>query len=69
MPSSLLGCPAQAQRMLLFGRKKKKKRRISFSILGKFGSLQQMVGKEKQSLRPTQSELKIPCLAGEAPQE
>lgn len=47
-------------------KKKKKKRRISFSILRKFGSLQQTVGKEKQSLRPTQSKLKIPHLSGEA---
>jgi len=47
----------------------KKERRVSFSISGKSGALQQMVGKEKQLWRPAQSEMKIPHLAGEAPRE
>lgn len=64
MPRSLLGCLVRA---LLFGTKKK--RRNSFSILGKFGSLQQMVGKEKPSLRPRESELKVPRLAGKQPRK
>lgn len=66
MPDSLLSCLVWAQRMLLFGTKKKKIR-ICFSIWGKFESLQHMVGKEKRSLRPTQSEVKIPHLGVDEP--